>query len=149
MSALFFALTSITSCDKVEKLLFKTFESPLSFDIEIPVISTTESETEMGSTTVFYNLDQEIKKNAGDKFGADIVGAMYINNLAVTLLESDQDNDLSNFDYIKLAVSTAGSAPATFGPFNISSGSINSTSFKVSERTNIRPYFNGSNVFLP
>jgi hypothetical protein len=130
------------SCDKVEKLLFKPFESPLNFEIEIPAINSTEVETSFGATTVSYNLEDEIRKNTSDKFGADIVGAMYINNVAITLLDSDQDNDLSNFDYINLNVSSGSATPAVFGPFNIPAGSMTSATFPVSNGVNIRPYFN-------
>jgi hypothetical protein len=141
-----FALLPFTSCDKVEKLLFKPFESPLNFEIDIPVVNTTQAETSLGATTVSYNLEQEIRKNTADQFGAEIVGAMYISNVAITLLESDQNNDLKNFDYIKLNVSSGSSTPATFGPFNIPVGSITTATFPVSNGVNIRPYFNGANV---
>src|SRR6476620_3448971 len=139
-------LLSFASCDKVEKLLFKPFESPLNVEIEIPAINSTEAETSFGAATVNYNLDEEIRKNTSDKFGADIVGAMYISNVAITLLDSDQDNNLSNFDYINLNVSSGSASPATFGPFNIPGGSMLSASFPVTNGVNIRPYFNDPTI---
>ncbi len=140
-----FLALSFTSCKKIEDALFKPFESPLSFEVTIPVISNTTSEVSMGQTNVRYNLDSVIRKNTGDVFGADIVGAMYINEVGIQLLENISSNNLSNFDYVKLSVSTGGT-PAVMGPFNIPTGASTSAVFSVSNSPNIKPFFSGSNV---
>lgn len=143
--AVAFASVSIISCEKIEKALFKPFESPLSFEVTIPVISNTTSEVGMGQTNVRYNLDSVIRKNTGDVFGADMVGAMYINQVGIEFLDGDGANSLANFDYVKLSVS-AGNPPAVFGPFAIPAGTTFSKSFTVDNSPNIKPYFSGSTV---
>jgi hypothetical protein len=139
------ATLGLTSCEKIEDALFKPFDSPLSFEVTIPVVSNTTDETEMGQTVVNYDLEKVIRDNTGNAFGADIIGAMYIKDVAIQLLESDANNDLSNFDYVKLSVA-AGSAPAVMGPFNIPASATTSASFAVTPRVNILPFFSGSNV---
>lgn len=133
------------SCEKIENALFKPFESPLNFEITIPVITNTSAEVGMGQTNVRYNLDSVIRKNTGDVFGADIVGAMYINQVGIQLLDSDGANNLGNFDYVKLSVSSGGT-PAVMGPFNITAGSTTNAAFPITNSVNIKPFFSGNNV---
>lgn len=136
----------LASCHKIESALFKPFESPLSFEVTIPVITNTTSEVSMGQSIVQYNLDSVIKKNTGNAFGADIVGNMYIKDIGLQLLESDGDNNLNNFDFVKLSVSAGGSTPVLFGPYNITPGSVSSAIFLVANSPNIKPFFNGTAV---
>lgn len=145
LSFVAFAALCTTSCEKIENALFKPFESPLNFEVTIPVISNTSAEVNMGQTIVRYNLDSIIKKNTGDVFGADVVGSMYINQIGIQLLDNNASNHLGNFDYVKLSVSSGGT-PVILGPFNIPAGSSASAAFTVSSSPNIRPFFSGSNV---
>ena len=147
LSFLAFATLWFSSCDKIEDALFKPFESPLNFEVTIPVITNTSSEVNMGQTIVRYNLDSIIKKNTGDVFGADVVGSMYINQIGIQLLDNNASNHLGNFDYVKLAVSSGGT-PAVFGPFNIPAGAAASAAFTTSNSPNIKPFFSGSNVIF-
>ena len=134
-----------TSCKKIEDALFKPFESPLSFEVNIPVINNTTTEEAMGQTNVRYNLDSVIRKNTGDVFGSNIVGEMYISAIGIQLLDNNAGNNLSNFDYVKLSVASGGT-PVVLGPYNIPAGTSSSTSFSVSNSPNIKPFFSGSNV---
>jgi hypothetical protein len=141
------ALFSFSSCDKAEKLLFQPFESPLNFEITIPVVNTTTAETSMGSTTVSYNLDNEIKNATNNMFDGSVVEKMYIKDVAITILDqTDADNSLGNFDYVKLNVATNGGTPVVFGPLNMPANSNTQASFTIANSPNIRPYFNGASV---
>jgi hypothetical protein len=135
----------MTACEKIENALFKPFESPLNFEVNIPVITNTTAEQNMGQTQVRYNLDSIIRKNTENVFGADVVGSMYINQIGVQLLDDNANSNLSNFDYIKLSVSN-GSTPAVLGPYNIPSGVTSNTTFLVSNSPNIKPFFSGATV---
>jgi len=140
------SLIGMSSCNKVEKLLFKPFESPLNFDITIPVINSTSTETSMGSTTLSYNLDSLIKAKTNNSFDGSIIGSMYIQQIAVTITDPvDGNNSLSNFNYVKMNVSTNGT-PAVLGPFNVTPGAMIQDSYTVSNSPNIRPFFSGSAV---
>lgn len=140
------AVLGLSSCDKAEKLLFKPFESPLNFDITIPVIASTSTETSMGSTTVSYNIDSLIKAKTNNAFDGSVVGSMYIQQVAITITDPvDNNNNLSNFNYVKMNVSQGGT-PLVLGPFNVSPGAQMQDSYTVSNSPNIRPLFNGSSV---
>jgi hypothetical protein len=145
LSAVTLVTLLFASCDKIEKALFKPFESPLSFEVTIPVITNTTAEVSMGQSDVRYNLDSVIRKNTENVFGADIVGAMYISQIGIQLLDNGASGNLNNFDYVKLYVASNGT-PAVFGPFSVPAGSTSSASFTVSNSPNIKPFFSGSTV---
>lgn len=134
-----------TSCEKIQDALFQPFESPISFDITIPVVNSTANEVSMGQTVVQYNLDSVIRKHTSNALGADIVGAMYINQIGIQLSNSDGNNNLGNFDYVKLSVASNGT-PAVVGPLNIPAGISSSATFTITGSPDIRPYFGGSAV---
>lgn len=141
------ALFGMSSCDKAEKLLFQPFESPLNFDITIPVVSSTTAESSMGSATLTYNLDSVILANTSNKLDASVVGSMYINEIAISITDPvDMDNNLSNFSYVKMNVSTNGSTPVVLGPFDVNAGAISQDSYTVNGSPDIRSFFNGSPV---
>lgn len=141
-----FAAVTFVSCDKAAKLLFKPFESPLNFDVAIAPVSNTTQQQTLGSTSVSYNLDAEVKKNTDNNFGADIIGSMYLNQVAITLNNANSSNNLSNFESISLQVSTGSSTPVVLGPFAVPAGATNMATFTVANSPNIKPFFSGSNV---
>ena len=146
LSALAFSTLAFTSCDKAEKLLFQPFESPLSVDVVIAQTSDTEIESTLGSNNLSFNLDEEVKAQTDGKVDGSVVGAMYLNEVAITLLDGDEANNLSNFEYVTLSVTSGSSTPVVFGPFQISEGTTNTASFTVQNSPNIKPFFTGSNV---
>ena len=146
LSAVTLSLISFSSCDKAEKLLFQPFESPLSVDVTIDPVTSTEVESSLGESTVNFNLDQEVKDATDGKVGGDVVGAMYIKEVAVTLLNPDEANNLSNFEYVSLSVKSGSSTPVVFGPFALTASNYDQASFMVASSPNIKQYFDGSNV---
>ncbi|HEX8334392.1 MAG TPA: hypothetical protein VF622_17345 [Segetibacter sp.] len=135
----------LPSCEKAAGLLFQPFESPLNFNVALSSSAAGETKT-LGSTVVSYNLDSEIKTATQNKFGADFITQMYINQIAISLTNSTQTNNLSNFESISLSVSSSGGTPVVLGPFAIPSTATTSHSVAVTNSPNIRPYFNGQNV---
>jgi hypothetical protein len=141
-----FSVLGFTSCDKAEKLLFQPFESPLNFDVAIDPVSNTTTLQSLGSTTVSYNLDEEVSSNTGGELDGSVVGAMYLNEVAITLSNSDAANDLSNFESVTLSVGSGSTTPVVFGPFAIPEGATSAASFTVANSPDIKPFFSGSNV---
>jgi hypothetical protein len=140
-----FALAAILPSCKLEKLLFKPFESPLNFSMNLAPAGTGTSTT-LGSTNVSYDLDAKIKAETNNEFGADFIKQIYINQIAITLTNSNQANNLSNFESITLQVSTSGGTPINLGPFDIPTTATNTHTITVPNSPNIRSYFNGQNV---
>jgi hypothetical protein len=146
LSAITLSLISFSSCDKAEKLLFQPFESPLSVDVTIDPVTSTDVESSLGESTVNFNLDQEVKDATNGKLDGGVVGAMYIKEVAVSLLNPDDANNLSNFEYVTLSVKSGNATPAVFGPYALTAGSYDQASFIVANSPNIKQYFSGSNV---
>lgn len=146
LSVLVLSITLLASCDKVEKLLFQPFESPLNFDVPIDVVDNTTAETVLGGTTVSYNLNEEIKAETDGKLDGSVVNAMYLREVAIDLSNADAENNLGNFEYVKLAVWTGNSTPIVFGPFAITSTATNTATFTIPNSPNIKQFFTGSNV---
>lgn len=141
-----FAMAAVLpSCEKAAALLFKAFESPLNFSVALSPSAAGETKT-LGSTVVTYNLDSEIKAATNNEFGADFITQMYVNQLAITLTNSNATNNLSNFESISIAVSSAGGTPVVMGPFAIPATATSTHTVTVTNSPNIRPYFNGQNV---
>lgn len=135
-----------SSCEKAEKLLFQPFESPLNFNVSVAEVSNTEVETVLGETSVNFNLDQEVKDATEGRLDGDVVGAMYINEVAIDLQNADEANSLSNFDFVTLSVSSGSSTPVVFGPFEVPDGVTTSTVFAVQNSPNVKSFFSGQNV---
>lgn len=146
LSALVMAVFTFSSCEKAEKLFFQPFESPLNFDVTIAQVNSTNVESSLGSTTVNFDLDKEVEDNTDGMLDGSVVGAMYINQIAITLTDFNGTNNLQNFEYVTLSVSSGSSAPTVFGPFTIPAGAVSNAVFTVSNSANIRQYFNGANV---
>ena len=140
------AIAMLASCDKVEKLLFQPFESPLNFDVTINTVDNTNSQTVLGTTTVNYNLNEEIKNETDGKLDGSVVNAMYLREVAIDISNADAGNNLGNFDNVSLAVWTGNSTPVVFGPFDVPAGSTNSAVFTIPNSPNIKQFFSGSNV---
>lgn len=140
------AAISFSSCDKAAKLLFQPFESPLNVNVSIPVVTSTEVESSLGETNVDFNLDEEVKNNTDGKVDGSVVGAIYLNEVGISLQNADDANNLSNFEYVTLTIASGSSTPVVFGPFEIPANATTNTSFGVSNSPNIKSYFNGANV---
>lgn len=138
-------VAALPSCEKAAALLFKPFESPLNFSFTLTPSAAGETKT-LGTTTVNYNLDAEIKAATQNQFGAGVVKEMYINQIAIALSNSNAANNLSNFESISLAVSSNGGTPIVLGPFAVPATATSSHTITVANSPNIRSYFNGQNV---
>lgn len=136
----------MSSCEKAAKLFFKPFESPLNFNVTVNPVSNTSTQQELGSTTVSYNLDQVVKDETDDQFGADIIGSMYLNQIAITALDGNASNNLGNFESISLSLSNGSGTPVILGPFAVPSGTTNALTITVPDSPNIKPFFSGQNV---
>lgn len=152
MKKFLFALTmagatlSFSSCDKAKALLFEPFESPLNVDFNINPVSNTTAMTTLGNTTVNYDLNAEVKKETDNNFDGSIIGTMFLNRIAITLSNTDANNNLSNFETITMSVSSGSSTPVTIGPFTVPAGATTQAEFAVPNSPNIRPFFNGTTV---
>jgi hypothetical protein len=135
----------LVSCDKAAEILFKSFEAPINFNISMdPAVAGLQAT--LGTSTVNYNLDAEVKKATSDQFSGNIIKQMYIKTIDIKLTNADQANNLSNFETLTVKFGTNPSDTVVLGPFLIPSSAYANHTIPVPNCPNIRNYFNGANV---
>jgi hypothetical protein len=138
-------VATLPSCDKAAALLFKPFESPLSFDVNIaPTAAGTT--TTLGTQTVAYNLNNEVSTATNGAFSGDFITQIYVNQIGITLSNTDATNNLSNFETVSLQVTSGTSTPVVLGPFTVPAGTTTTYTITATNSPNIRQYFSGANV---
>jgi hypothetical protein len=136
----------LSSCEKLEEVLFESFQAPISFDVTIPVVTNTSSEIQLGESAVRFNLDSMIRVHTGNVFGAEVVGNMQVKEIGLEVVEGNATSNLSNFTYVKMAVGASGSTPVEMGPFTIPATANSSLSIPVNNSFNVKSMFSGSTV---
>jgi hypothetical protein len=133
------------SCDKAAEMLFKSFEAPLNFNVSMdPAVAGMQAN--LGTTTVNYNLDAEVKKATSDQFDGSIVKQIYVSKIDINLSNADQTNKLSSFESLSVTFGTNASNTVVLGPFPIPASATSSYLIDSINCPNIRQFFNGSNV---
>ncbi len=140
------AVLTLASCEKLKDAIFEAFETPYSFEVSVPVVTNTTSETTFGESNVRFNLDSIIRANTGNVFGADIIGNVQIKEVAFEVIEGNATSNLTNFAYVKMEVAANGTTPVVMGPYSIPPTATSSASFPVSNSFNIKSLFSGSTV---
>jgi hypothetical protein len=137
--------TMFSSCDKVAEKLFKSFEAPINFDITMSP-APAGMQFNLGTTTVNYDVDAEVKKATSDQFDGSIITQMYVNKIEINVSNADVNNNLGNFETLSVTFGTNASNTVVLGPFAIPAGTVSSHTINVADCPNLRQYFNGSNV---
>lgn len=135
---------AFVSCDKLIEWAFKSYEANIEFQTNIDPVLAGVTGT-LGTSTVSYNLDAEVRKNTENKVGADFITQMYVKNITITATNANATNNLSNFETMSIVLND-GSGPVTIGPFSIPNSNLTTISLPVTDSPNIRRFFNGSNV---
>jgi hypothetical protein len=100
-----FSVFSFTSCEKIKEKLFESFTANgADFQFDIPVISST-NEITIGNKNVNLNVDSTIKAATGGLFGLGILKAVNAEEVTLNLLNADQNNNLANFESLKVKIS--------------------------------------------
>ncbi len=97
----------MSSCEKVKDKVFPSFETDGgTILVEVPVVTNTTTEAEMDATTVSFNLDSTIKANTDGNFSLSNASSVKISTVTLTVLNGDQENNISNFESAKISVSS-------------------------------------------
>jgi hypothetical protein len=106
---------TFSSCEKIKEKVFESFTATgADFKFTIPVITSTSTETAIGTTNLNFNLDSTIKAATGGIFGVDILKQVNPEEITLTLLNPDQANNLANFESLNVKISAQGSGNPTF-----------------------------------
>lgn len=106
--AIFFLLVGLTSCKKVVTALLP------GIDVRIPAVTFTfpaviiapAGEVSLGSHTTQFNMDSIVRANTGGVFNADDISSVKVKSITLTVQNSDNLNNLSNFEYARLTLSS-------------------------------------------
>jgi hypothetical protein len=95
----------LTSCDKIKDSLFPAFDTQLgevAFTIPVTPIGI-ESST---SSTLSFDLDSTIKAYTENTFSISNLSSVKVKDLNVAITNSDNLNDVSNFETVTLRLSS-------------------------------------------
>ncbi len=142
------AFVVINSCKKEEEEQqqeFQSFESPVTVQFTIPVVANTTSDASLSLNPIRYNVDSVIKANTNNKFDSRAVGAIYMNQIEVTLLNPDANNNTANFENAKLAINNS-STPVIVGTVSLPDTYGTRATLQSSTNVNLKPYISSNNI---
>ncbi|MBD0333322.1 MAG: hypothetical protein ICV66_11770 [Chitinophagaceae bacterium] len=97
---------AFSSCEKIKEKIFESFTAKgADFQFTIPVIPST-TEAAIGSSNINLNVDSTIKSATNGLFDLDILKAVNAEEVTLSLQNPDQDNNLANFESLKVKVSS-------------------------------------------
>lgn len=90
---------SLNSCEKLKEKLFTAFiTNSAEEEFIINVITTTNAKTEIGLIRQTMNLDSIIKAETSNAFSLDDISSINMEEVKVTILNPDTDNNFANFE---------------------------------------------------
>jgi hypothetical protein len=98
-------IVSFSSCEKVRDSLFPPFETEIS-DVNITIPITAQGAEVSSSNTVSFNLDSTIKEYTENTFDIDNLNSVKVKDVTVFLTDTDELNDVSNFENVQLKISS-------------------------------------------
>lgn len=142
------SLIGFISCKKILSKLLPPFETTTGeITMSIPVIPFSNISGFLGSKTMYYNLDSNIKARTGGNFGISDVSYVKVKNFNMTVLNSDQNNNISNLQSIVIDIlSNSNSSPLTIATASIPDGTSNNLSIDVAGQPDILSFLRGTQI---
>ena len=142
-------IVSIFSCKKIIASIFSGLEFNLpNMSVNIPAVPiVTAGEVQFGTITQNINLDSVVKANTGNSFGADVVKAVSIKSITITIPNADDLNNLSNFQSARISL-TSNSNSTSIDIANINFPDTNASTFVYTpaSSTELVTYLKGSSL---
>ncbi|CAN5162099.1 hypothetical protein BH09BAC2_BH09BAC2_13980 [soil metagenome] len=146
---LFSIVAMIFGCKKLVKAVFTGADvNAPTVQITIPVIPlTTGSEINLGTYSASFNLDSSVKAKTGGLFGADILTSIKIKQVTITNTNADDLNNLSNFEYVRVALYSDNN-PTVINALTINSTDTYASTITVNptDSPDLLPYLQGSRI---
>lgn len=136
---------SFSSCEKIKDKVFPSFDtSGGTFLVNIPVISNTSAETQLGSTTVAFNLDSTIKANTNGLFSISNVNSVKISQITLNVTPNGENN-ISSFESAKVTIaSNANSTPAEIA--SVTLADVNQPAVINGNGLELKDYLRGNQI---
>jgi hypothetical protein len=102
-------LPAITGCKKLMEAIFP------GLDVDLPAITVTvpaipylpPNEMQLGTFTQHFNLDSVIRANTNGVFNIGDIKSVKVTKARFTILQPDQQNNISNFETVRLLFGSA------------------------------------------
>jgi len=95
----FVVTTSLISCEDIKDKLFKAFvTNSFEENFTVNIITTTNAKTDIGLISQNINLDSIIKTETNNAFSLDNITTISVEEVKVTILNPDANNNFANFE---------------------------------------------------
>lgn len=95
-----------TSCNKIIKALLQSFTFNAPITVSIPVMPVVGSTDTIWLPTFNFNVDSLIKGQTGNSYDLNLVDDVQIEDMQLTLNNTDANNNISNFSAINILTQT-------------------------------------------
>lgn len=138
-----------SSCKKLVDKIFPGIDTKLpDIQLTIPIAPIVlPNENSLGSFSTRINFDSTIRANTGGLFGIDAVSSIKVKEIAVSLTNPDDLNNLSNFETSRITLAGPGnSSPTTLATFNFPDTYASSLTVTPTDSPELLPYLKGSEI---
>jgi len=136
----------LASCDKIKDKLFPAFDTEIdAVSVNIPI--TLQGAQTTSSNTVSLNLDSIIKANTGNTFSIDNLSSVKVKDLAIFVNNTDNLNDISNFETVSLKFSSnTNTTPVEVASASVPDSPASSLNISPANRPELKEYLKGSEL---
>lgn len=99
-------LATGTACNKIIKAILQSFTFNAPITVSIPVMPVVGSTDTIWLPTFNFNVDSLIKVQTGNSYDLNLVDDVQIEDMQLTLNNTDANNNISNFSAINILTQT-------------------------------------------
>lgn len=99
-------LATGTACNKIIKALLQSFTFNAPITVSIPVMPVVGSTDTIWLPTFNFNVDSLIKAQTGNSYNLNLVDDVQIEDMQLSLSNTDANNNISNFSAINILTQT-------------------------------------------
>ena len=148
--SVFFTMTLLlSSCKKIVTAIFPGIDARVP-DITLtvpPILFVPPNEMSLGNYSAYFNLDSIVRAKTNGAFNANDISSVKVKTITITLLNNDNFNNLSNFEYARLGL-TSNTMGDEINVVTINFPDTESSTITVSPDNSpeIRPYLSGNQL---
>jgi hypothetical protein len=142
-------VTLVSSCKKTVTQLFPGIDAQVP-DVVItvpPIPFVIPGEISLGTYSTTFNMDSIIRANTAGVFNANDVSSVKVKTITIAVLNGDNLNNLSNFNYARLTLSSnSNAAEAEIVTINFPQQETHTITVSPTNSPDLRSYLNGNQL---
>ncbi|WP_207496481.1 hypothetical protein [Aridibaculum aurantiacum] len=142
-------VTLMSSCKKVVTAVFPgvDVQVPQVVITVPPLIMVPPNEVSLGTYSTSFNLDSIVRANTAGVFNANDISSVRVKTITVAVQNSDNLNNLSNFEYARLTISSSSnSSEANIATINFPDVASSTQTATTDNSPDLRAYLNGNQL---